>query len=217
MKTNGRFPTRIVLPVVAAAAVVAAVVFLGRPSGPSAESQPVAVNGAVAGALLAGARGPLPKLIDPATYVFPVQLTKEQWKQRLTPAQYSTLRDKGTDPPFDNAYWDNHRSGIYYSAATGQPLFSSKDKFDSGTGWPSFTKPINPNAVVLDIDNSLGMQRVEVLDSLSGSHLGHLFNDGPAPTHLRYCMDSTALIFVPTGGTPPPLITSGLAQKTGGK
>lgn len=215
MKAIGRFPTRIVLPVVVAAAVVAAVALLGRPSGPSAETQPVASDANFANGLLAGAGGPLPKFINPATYVFPVQLTKKQWKARLTPAQYFILRDKGTDPPFHNAYWNNHRSGIYYSAATGQPLFSSKDKFDSGTGWPSFTKPINPNAVVLDIDNSLGMQRVEVLDSLSGSHLGHLFNDGPPPTHLRYCMDSTALIFVPTGGTPPPLITTELALHSG--
>jgi methionine-R-sulfoxide reductase len=97
-------------------------------------------------------------------------------------------------------------AGIYYSRATGQPLFSSEDKFDSRTGWPSFTKPINPDAIVYIGDTALFASRIEVVDSLSGSHLGHVFPDGPAPTGQRYCMNATSLIFVPDGEEPPPLI-----------
>ena len=139
-------------------------------------------------------------------YSFPIRLSKAQWKARLTPEQYYILREQGTEASFSGKYWNNHRQGIYYSAATGQPLFSSKDKFDSGTGWPSFTKPIDPQAVLLRPDNSYFMHRTEVVDSLSGSHLGHVFDDGPPPTGKRYCIDSAALIFVPSGGTPPPIM-----------
>jgi len=139
-------------------------------------------------------------------YRFPIELSTEQWHKLLTPDQFYILRQQGTEPPFSGKYWNDHQAGTYYSAATGQPLFSSKDKFDSGTGWPSFTKPIDPNAVLLRVDNSYGMQRTEVVDSMSGSHLGHVFDDGPAPTGKRYCMDSAALIFVPEGGTPPPIL-----------
>jgi len=139
-------------------------------------------------------------------YRFPIELSTAQWHKRLTPDQFYILREQGTEPPFSGKYWNNHQAGTYYSAATGQPLFSSKDKFDSGTGWPSFTKPIDPNAVLLRVDNSYGMQRTEVVDSMSGSHLGHVFDDGPAPTGKRYCMDSAALTFVPEGGTPPPIL-----------
>ncbi len=142
------------------------------------------------------------------SYRFPVVLTPAQWKARLTAGQYFILREQGTEPPFTGKYWNNHATGIYYSAATGQPLFSSADKFDSGTGWPSFTRPITPSAVLLREDDSLGMQRTEVVDSLSGSHLGHVFDDGPPPTGKRYCMDSDAMIFVPTGGTPPELLSA---------
>jgi peptide-methionine (R)-S-oxide reductase len=147
-----------------------------------------------------------PALIDPAKYQFPVLFTTAQWKSRLTPDQFFILRDKGTEPPFSGKYFQNHQDGTYYSAATGQPLFSSKDKFDSGTGWPSFTKPIDSSAVVLTVDDSDFMPRIEVEDSLSGSHLGHVFDDGPPPTGKRYCMDSAALIFVPAGGTPPKMV-----------
>jgi peptide-methionine (R)-S-oxide reductase len=148
----------------------------------------------------------MPKMIGQG-YQFPVVLSDAQWRKRLDPEQYQILREQGTEAPFSGKYWDNHRAGTYYSAATGQPLFSSSDKFDSGTGWPSFTKPISPDAVLLRADDSLFMHRTEVVDSLSGSHLGHLFDDGPAPTGLRYCMDSAALVFVPAGGAPPPELT----------
>jgi peptide-methionine (R)-S-oxide reductase len=155
------------------------------------------------GGIVRAATASEPATIDPSHYQFPVVLTTAQWKQRLSSDQFYILREKGTEPPFSGKYDHNHASGIYYSAATGQPLFSSKDKFDSGTGWPSFTRPINPKAVVLAVDNSDFMHRIEVEDSLSGSHLGHVFDDGPPPTGKRYCIDSAALIFIPTGGAPP--------------
>lgn len=128
---------------------------------------------------------------------FKVTHTEAEWKKILTPAQYFILRQSGTEPAFKNKYFDNHAKGIYLCAATRQPVFSSDDKYDSGTGWPSFTRPIKPGAVLFVEDNSDGMKRVEVIDALSGSHLGHVFNDGPAPTGKRFCMDSDALIFVP--------------------
>ncbi len=143
-----------------------------------------------------------PKAVGPG-YRFPIVLSDREWRSRLSGEQYEILREQGTEPPFTGAYWNNHRSGTYYSAATGQPLFSSKDKFDSGTGWPSFTKPIDPGAVDLREDDSFFMSRTEVVDSLSGSHLGHVFDDGPPPTGKRYCIDSAALVFVPDGGVPP--------------
>ncbi|MEO6454421.1 MAG: peptide-methionine (R)-S-oxide reductase MsrB [Ginsengibacter sp.] len=135
--------------------------------------------------------------------IYPVKLTEVEWKARLTPAQYYILRQQGTEAPGSGKYNHFYKKGTYYSAATLQPLFSSDAKFDSGTGWPSFYAPINPDAVRLVIDNSGGMERIEVVDSKSGSHLGHVFDDGPAPTGKRYCMDSDAFIFVPEGGKPP--------------
>jgi peptide-methionine (R)-S-oxide reductase len=158
---------------------------------------------------MAGSHAPMesPKMIG-ADYRFPITLTAKQWRARLTPEQFHILREQGTEPSFSGKYWNNHEQGTYYSAATGQPLFSSKDKFNSGTGWPSFTKPISPTEVLLRTDDSLFMQRTEVVDSLSGSHLGHVFDDGPPPTGKRYCIDSAALIFVPDGGTPPPILTA---------
>src|ERR1700761_7010433 len=118
------------------------------------------------------------------------------WKNVLSPDAYEIMVNKGTEPPFHNPYWDNHEKGIYVSAATGKPLFSSDAKFDSGTGWPSFFKPIDPNAIMIVKDYSDGMERDEVVERSTGLHLGHVFDDGPAPTGLRYCLDSYALKFV---------------------
>jgi methionine-R-sulfoxide reductase len=118
-------------------------------------------------------------------------------RRELTKEQYHVTRECGTETAFHNAYWDNHQPGIYVDLITGEPLFSSLDKFDSGTGWPSFTKPIAPDAVVEKRDSSHGMERTEVRGKTSDSHLGHVFDDGPAPTGERYCVNSAALRFIP--------------------
>jgi len=185
-----------------AALVVLAVVF-SRIGNVSAETVRTA-SGVAAAPDRPGALGApdSPQRVGPH-FKFPIALTDAQWRTRLSHEQYYILREQGTEAPFTGKYWNNHADGTYYSAATGQPLFSSKDKFDSGTGWPSFTRPISTDAVKLRVDDSLGMERTEVVDSLSGSHLGHLFDDGPPPTGKRYCIDSAALVFVPAGGTPP--------------
>ena len=118
-------------------------------------------------------------------------------RTKLTKDQYRVTRECGTETAFQNAYWDNHKPGIYVDLVTGEPLFSSLDKFDSGTGWPSFTKPISKDRVVEKRDSSYGMERTEVRSSASNSHLGHIFEDGPAPTGQRYCVNSAALRFIP--------------------
>jgi len=115
----------------------------------------------------------------------------------LTPLQYKVTREEGTEPPFNNAYWDNHAEGIYVDIISGVPLFSSTDKYDSGTGWPSFTRPLDPAAIVNREDRSFFSVRTEVRSKLADAHLGHVFNDGPPPTGLRYCMNSAALRFIP--------------------
>lgn len=126
-----------------------------------------------------------------------VQRTDSEWKKLLTPIQYRVARQQGTEPPFQNEYWNNHADGVYFSVCSDTPLFDSRDKFESGTGWPSFTKPIEKAFVGETTDQSYGMIRVEVHSNVDGAHLGHVFDDGPRPTGQRYCINSASLRFVP--------------------
>ncbi|HWP69234.1 MAG TPA: peptide-methionine (R)-S-oxide reductase MsrB, partial [Rectinemataceae bacterium] len=121
----------------------------------------------------------------------------EELKKKLSPEEYAVLVQAATEPPFANAYWDNHKDGIYVDKIDGTPLFASSTKFESGTGWPSFWNPIDASALVLVQDKSFGMIRTEVRAKKSGGHLGHLFDDGPQPSGLRYCINSASLRFVP--------------------
>ena len=147
------------------------------------------------------------KMVDSEEkYEYPIQKSESEWKDQLSEEEYKILRNAGTERGFTGKYNNNKKKGYYFSAATGQPLFSSEKKYDSNSGWPSFYAPIDEEAVLLKKDLSYGANRVEVVDESSGSHLGHVFNDGPKPTGLRYCINSASLIFVEEGHELPPLV-----------
>ncbi len=142
------------------------------------------------------AQAPAAQAARPAAKKF-VKPSEAELKKKLTPIQFSVTQKDATERPFNNAYWNTHEAGIYVDVVSGEALFSSLDKYDSGTGWPSFTRPLEASNIRKKTDRFLGYERIEIRSALADSHLGHVFDDGPKPTGLRYCMNSAALRFIP--------------------
>jgi peptide methionine sulfoxide reductase msrA/msrB len=193
----------------AAAAALSAVVLAGctRAASQTANTNPTIAS---------------PPLINSAMQKFQKPPAAEL-KQKLTPMQFEVTQHAATEPAFRNEFWDSHTPGIYVDIVSGEPLFSSLDKFDSGCGWPSFSRPVGTNTVAERVDRSHGMDRTEVRSTAADSHLGHVFNDGPGPTGLRYCINSASLRFIPVAQMEPagygaylePFIKAGLYQPKG--
>jgi methionine-R-sulfoxide reductase len=163
----------------------------------AALSLPLAVHSAAAQSARPAARTTPTTSAAPAPRRPFVKPADAELKKRLTPLQYQVTQHDATETPFHNTYWNNHQAGIYVDVVSGEPLFSSTDKFESGTGWPSFTRPLEPANVRTQNDATLGMDRTEVRSAAANSHLGHIFDDGPPPTGKRYCMNSASMRFIP--------------------